>query len=335
MPLAPACRKGRRMRRLCRPCTPALLSLAATAAAAAQELTPTEIVAAAPAAAWRDDPGRRSAGDRARGRRPGGDPARAGLRAGPCRQHPHAGRGRLVGRAPRSIASRTIMSPNGAITRASKPLSAGRRSPSRRPNITAAREGLDDHAARLARRLCARAPASRAAGRSPTIPRRAPPTSPIATPGSGSAAACRPTPAPAASFTRSIGHAPRHLDRNIAVVGRVDRGHRAFERAAARHRGAGLLQGSAVADVPIVGVRLAVGAARRRAAAVRISRHGSASFAAYLQRRKNRQDDFYHSSCRRGRSVQRRRCRCAPVPRAADVGSGRPRPAPVRGCGAG
>ena len=69
--------------------------------------------------------------------------------------------------------------------------------------IYAAAEGPDDHAARLSRRLCARAPASRTAGRSANRRRRAGRTSRIATEASASAATCRRTPAPAASFTRS------------------------------------------------------------------------------------------------------------------------------------
>ena len=118
------CRKARFMRR--HAALALLLLLAAHGRrAAGQAKTPTEIVAAAPA--------RRGARSRPTicwsSTLEGGtrvvDPARARLRAGPCRQHPRAGQGRLVDRAPRSTACRTIMSRNGAITRATSRFPAG------------------------------------------------------------------------------------------------------------------------------------------------------------------------------------------------------------------
>ena len=82
-------------------------------------------------------------------------------------------------------------------------------------------KGPDDQAARICRSLCAgRGLRRRLAGRLQRA-RRAGRTSPIATPASASAATCRPTRAPAASFTRSSATRPRQLDRVIAVVGRV------------------------------------------------------------------------------------------------------------------
>ena len=64
-------------------------------------------------------------------------------------------------------------------------------------------QGPGGAAAGICRRLCARAPASPRAGRSGTTRRLALRTSPIATAMSASAATCRPTPARAASSTRS------------------------------------------------------------------------------------------------------------------------------------
>ena len=90
-----------------------------------------------------------------------------------------------------------------------------------------------------------------------------------------------------------IGQAPRQLDRNIAVVGRVDRRDRQAELAAARDRGARLLQGQGAicADRAASGWR----ATCRRPSGRRtnIMDTDSPAFARYLQLRANRHDDFY------------------------------------------
>ena len=102
-----------------------------------------------------------------------------------------------------------------------------------------------------------------------------------------------------------IGHAPRHLDRNIALVGRVVSGIENLSLAAARHRGSGLLQGAdhrtcrSPARIwrPICqppsgrGSNISTGAVVRRLSA----------------RTKKPAGRFLHSSCRRGRPVQCRR----------------------------
>ena len=133
----------------------------------------------------------------------GRDPARAGIRAGPRRQHPRARAAAASGTAPRSIGSRTIMSRNGAITRATSRLPAGvvAKPPAeyhrgRCKGLAVAPLGSPDAYA-PARRLRARL-----AGRLRSQGGQRP-TSPIATAASASAATCRPTPARAASFTRS------------------------------------------------------------------------------------------------------------------------------------
>ena len=87
-----------------------------------------------------------------------------------------------------------------------------------------------------------------------------------------------------------IGHAPRHLDRNIALVGRIVSG---FEAMSALPRGTEALgfYKERSSDVPIVRARLAseLPAAERP----RFEYLAGASFAAYLHARKNRRDDFF------------------------------------------
>jgi peptidylprolyl isomerase len=87
-----------------------------------------------------------------------------------------------------------------------------------------------------------------------------------------------------------IGHAPRHLDRNIALVGRIVSG---FEAMSSLPRGTEALgfYKERSSDVPIVRARLAADlpAAERP----RFEYLTGPSFAAYLHARKNRQDDFF------------------------------------------
>jgi peptidylprolyl isomerase len=87
-----------------------------------------------------------------------------------------------------------------------------------------------------------------------------------------------------------IGHAPRHLDRNIAVVGRIVQG---LEHMSSLPRGTEALgfYKERSSDVPIVAGKLAsdIPAAERP----RFEYLAGASFEAYLHARKNRQDDFF------------------------------------------
>jgi peptidylprolyl isomerase len=87
-----------------------------------------------------------------------------------------------------------------------------------------------------------------------------------------------------------IGHAPRQLDRNIALVGRIVSG---IEHLSSLPRGTEALgfYKERSSDVPIVGAKLAADlpAAERP----RFEYLTGPSFAAYLHLRKNRQDDFY------------------------------------------
>lgn len=87
-----------------------------------------------------------------------------------------------------------------------------------------------------------------------------------------------------------IGHSPRHLDRNIALVGRIVQG---LEHMSSLPRGTEALgfYKERTSDVPIVRARLAadIPAAERP----RFEYLSGASFDAYLHARKNRQDDFF------------------------------------------
>jgi peptidylprolyl isomerase len=87
-----------------------------------------------------------------------------------------------------------------------------------------------------------------------------------------------------------IGHAPRHLDRNIAVVGRIVQG---LEHMSSLPRGTEALgfYKERSSDVPIVRARLAADlpAGERP----RFEYLTGPSFDAYLHARKNRQDDFF------------------------------------------
>src|SRR5262245_39327409 len=87
-----------------------------------------------------------------------------------------------------------------------------------------------------------------------------------------------------------IGHAPRHLDRNIALVGRIVQG---IENLSSLPRGTEALGFYKVrsSDVPIVGAKLAsdLPAGERP----RFEYLSGNSFAAYLHARQNRQDDFF------------------------------------------
>ncbi|MGI8931406.1 MAG: peptidylprolyl isomerase [Sphingomicrobium sp.] len=87
-----------------------------------------------------------------------------------------------------------------------------------------------------------------------------------------------------------IGHAPRHLDRNIALVGRIVAG---FEAMSSLPRGTEALgfYKERASDVPIVRARLV--ADLPDAERPRFEYLSGASFAVYLHARKNRRDDFF------------------------------------------
>ena len=89
-----------------------------------------------------------------------------------------------------------------------------------------------------------------------------------------------------------IGHAPRHLDRNIATVGRVIEG---IERMSSLPRGTEALgfYKDESQHVPISSVRLASEIPAAERPAFHFMDTQSAAFAAYLKARANRKDDFF------------------------------------------
>ncbi len=90
----------------------------------------------------------------------------------------------------------------------------------------------------------------------------------------------------------AIGHAPRHLDRVIAVVGRVVSG---IEHLSSLPRGTEALgfYKERSSDVPIASVHLASELAPAARPRFEYLKESSASFATWLRIKKNRKDDFY------------------------------------------
>jgi peptidylprolyl isomerase len=89
-----------------------------------------------------------------------------------------------------------------------------------------------------------------------------------------------------------IGHAPRHLDRNIAVVGRIIEG---IDRLSSLPRGTealGFYKEESM-HVPISAVRLASEIPAAERPAYQYMDTGSATFGAYVKARANRKDDFF------------------------------------------
>lgn len=89
-----------------------------------------------------------------------------------------------------------------------------------------------------------------------------------------------------------IGHGPRHLDRNIAVVGRVVDG---IDRLSSLPRGTGDLgfYKERTEDTPIARIRLASEIAAAERPSFQHMDTRSATFARYLRLRANRKDAFY------------------------------------------
>jgi len=89
-----------------------------------------------------------------------------------------------------------------------------------------------------------------------------------------------------------LGHAPRHLDRNVALVGRVVKGMELL---------AGLPRGSAEmgfytkteAPIPIKSVRVAADIPPSERSNLEVIRTDSAAFAALIESRRNRPEDFF------------------------------------------
>lgn len=89
-----------------------------------------------------------------------------------------------------------------------------------------------------------------------------------------------------------IGHAPRQLDRNVALIGRVLKG---MERLSSLPRGSGEM-GFYVAPehpVPIVAVRVASDVPEADRPPIEVLRTGSATFRAVLEQRRNRHEAWF------------------------------------------
>jgi len=88
-----------------------------------------------------------------------------------------------------------------------------------------------------------------------------------------------------------IGQAPRQLDRNIAVVGRVLRG---IELLSTQRRGPGAMgfYEDGAARTPILRVRVAADVPPAERTALQVLRTDSSSFASVLEARRNRRDDW-------------------------------------------
>ena len=90
----------------------------------------------------------------------------------------------------------------------------------------------------------------------------------------------------------AIGHAPRHLDRVIAVVGRVVEGIDAFSSLPRGTEALGFYKDRS-SDVPIARVTLAADIPATERPSFQYMDTQSASFAAYVKGRANRKDDFF------------------------------------------
>jgi peptidylprolyl isomerase len=89
-----------------------------------------------------------------------------------------------------------------------------------------------------------------------------------------------------------IGHAPRHLDRNVALVGRVVKG---IELLSALPRGSAEMgfYTKAETPTPIRSIRLAADVPEAERSHLEVIRTDSATFTALIESRRNRPEDFF------------------------------------------
>jgi len=90
-----------------------------------------------------------------------------------------------------------------------------------------------------------------------------------------------------------IGHAPRHLDRNVTLLGRVWQG---IELLSVLPRGAGPLGFYEKPEqrVPVKSVRIAADVPVSERTALEVLRTESSSFDQLIESRRNRPEDWYH-----------------------------------------
>jgi peptidylprolyl isomerase len=89
-----------------------------------------------------------------------------------------------------------------------------------------------------------------------------------------------------------IGHAPRHLDRNVALVGRVVKG---VELLSSLPRGSGELgfYTKGETPLPIKSIKVAADVAPAERSNLEVIRTGTPTFAALVESRRNRPEDFF------------------------------------------
>jgi peptidylprolyl isomerase len=89
-----------------------------------------------------------------------------------------------------------------------------------------------------------------------------------------------------------IGHAPRHLDRNVALVGRVLKG---MELLSSLPRGSAEMGFYAKSEkpTPIKSIRVAADVPAAERSNLEVIRTGTATFAALIESRRNRPEVFF------------------------------------------
>ncbi|MBI2947252.1 MAG: peptidylprolyl isomerase [Verrucomicrobia bacterium] len=90
-----------------------------------------------------------------------------------------------------------------------------------------------------------------------------------------------------------IGHAPRHLDRNVTLLGRVVQG---MELLSALPRGSVAMgfYDKAEQRVPIKAIRVAADVLEAERSALEVMRADTAAFRALIESRRNRREDWFH-----------------------------------------
>ncbi len=89
-----------------------------------------------------------------------------------------------------------------------------------------------------------------------------------------------------------IGHAPRHLDRNVALVGRVLQGVELLSSLPRGSESMGFYSKSE-APTPIKSIRIAADVPQAERSHLEVMRTDSAAFAALIESRRNRPEDFF------------------------------------------
>jgi peptidylprolyl isomerase len=90
-----------------------------------------------------------------------------------------------------------------------------------------------------------------------------------------------------------IGQAPRHLDRNVTLLGRVIQG---MELLSAMPRGTGALGFYEKAEqrVPIKSIRVAADVPAAERSVLEVMRTDTPTFRAVIESRRNRREDWFH-----------------------------------------